>query len=155
MSKTKRAVIIATGIAAALIILAGLALWYSAYHPHIYITRGTGARDDEDFHSEVVAVVIGDGRGLPMADSVREELEELSVWNNEVDAELSQYRGNTPYNIRVSGVTDSGKITLRYEGYVTGQDGERVDYKKEMTFDLPVRRENFIIPALSVTEDVL
>lgn len=148
MSKAKKIVLIAGSAVVALVILAGLACWYRVYHPRIYIAHGIGTHEDEGFHSERVEVAVGEREGIPMAKSIREELKELSDWNNAIDAELLSYRINGPCDIRVSGKTQGGEITLRYEGYVTSENGERVDYHKEMTFDLPVRQKDFTIPAL-------
>ena len=63
-----------------------------------------------------------------------ETLREFVLWNHIVDLEL-HYVYTAPYDVRVSGEVKGGKTTLRYEGYVTTQDGETIEYKNEMTFD--------------------
>ncbi len=146
MSKTKKIVIIAVSVFAVAAVLVGLAFWYRVYHPSIYLTVGLGNRDSEDYHSELIEVVIGGREGVPVAKGIREELSKLQDWNNGVDALLSTYRTNTPYDIRVSGKTEGGKITLRYEGRVTGENGEKRDILEEMTFNIPVREKDFKLP---------
>lgn len=148
MSIAKKTVLMAASAIVALAVFVGLAYWYRVYHPRIYIAHGIGVHENENFHSERVEVVVGEREGVPVAKSIREELRELSDWNNAIDTELLSYRANGPCDIRVSGKTQSGEITLQYEGYVTSENGERVDYHKEMTFDLPVRQKDFTIPAL-------
>ena len=148
MSIAKKTVLMAASAIVALTVFVGLAYWYRVYHPRIYIAHGIGVHENENFHSERVEVVVGEREGVPVAKSIREELRELSDWNNAIDTELLSYRANGPCDIRVSGKNQSGEITLQYEGYVTSENGERVDYHKEMTFDLPVRQKDFTIPAL-------
>ena len=62
------------------------------------------------------------------------KVRELVLWNHGVDLEIN-YCYTAPYHIEASGEVKNGKTTLRYEGYVTTQDGETIEYKNEMTFD--------------------
>ena len=62
------------------------------------------------------------------------KVRELVLWNHGVDLEIN-YFYTAPYHIEASGEVKNGKTILRYEGYVTTQDGETIEYKNEMTFD--------------------
>lgn len=74
---------------------------------------------------------------IPSADIVNEHLRELADWNNMVISDLYTYQtyAFSPYNTTVSGEVEHEKTTLRYEGYVTTQDGQTIEYKEEKVFD--------------------
>ena len=57
-------------------------------------------------------------------------------WNDPIMLELMQYskEGGLAYNITVSGEIEDGKTTLRYEGYIIKEDGEKINYLQEKTF---------------------
>lgn len=115
----------------------GIYCAYWSYHPHMVIQRAvinSSSRFEGEYHHEQIMFSLANHRGIPLAQSVEENLMELGDWCNQVDTDLRE-NYIAPYNIRVSGEVANGKTTLRYEGYVTTKDGETVDYKKEMTFD--------------------
>ena len=141
----KKKVLTALGVAAALLVSAGAYYLYWSYHPHISISSTLPKSNYSDgvYHNEWIAVAFSTHRGIPEAKRVKEELHELWLWNDQIVTELYTY--TTPYYIHVSGENEDGRITLRYEGCVTDQNGETMDYKREATFDLFVRKEDFHI----------
>lgn len=133
-------VIACLGVVLALLVGAfGVYYAYWSYHPHMVILCAQADSDrhfEEEHHHETIVVSLSNHRGIPLADSVEENLMELGEWNNRVITDLYEnYIAAAPYDIRVSGEVAGGKTTLRYEGYVTTPEGETIDYKEEMTFD--------------------
>lgn len=142
----KRNVAIVLGLLAALGICIGVYFFYWSYHPHIYLSAPMGSTAEADRHIEWVMVAMAEHRGIPTAACVEEELTRLADWNDQIVTELYAY--TTPCDIRVSGKNDGGHLTLRYAGYVTDAAGRRADYKREASFDLFVRTEDFGVPAM-------
>ena len=92
--------------------------------------------EGEHYHFEWLMVISGDGYyGVPIASKVLKQQLELAIWDNEVFDEI-YYTYKAPLDIRVSGEVGNGKTTLRYEGYVTTEDGETIDYKNEKVFEV-------------------
>ncbi len=115
--------------------------FYWSHRPHIYISGSTASSDQADRHREWIMVATAEHRGVPTAARVEEELTRLADWNDRIITELYDY--TAPYDIRVSGENNGGHIVLRYEGYVTTNSGEKLDYSQEEAFDLYVRDEDF------------
>lgn len=132
-------------LAAVLLFVAGVYYFYWSYHPRISISAATAIPAEADYHNERVMVAIAHHRGISAAARVEKELTRMADWNDQVATELYAY--TTPYDIRVSGENGHGHVTLRYEGYVTTKDGERLDYFRENTFDLFVRDKDFRVKA--------
>lgn len=144
MSKKKLAIALSPLVALAVCV--GVYFFYWSYHPHIciYVPKLVSPAE-EDYRREWIGTALSEHRGIPTAASVEDELMRMADWNDQVITELYTY--TTPYDIRVSGKNEDGRVTLRYAGYVTDQTGQRVDYQREETFDLPVRDEDFRLPA--------
>ena len=129
-----RAVFLAVGIAAVLIAAVCGAYYFHVYrtlfpdYPDVKLTRMTAQRDALFEGKEAYAEFI------MIAWSGDKAVRELVLWNEVVDLEV-HYFYTAPYHVEVSGEIKDGKTTLRYEGYVTTQDGETIEYKNEMTFD--------------------
>lgn len=139
-----RTVLLVVGIAAVLIAAVGGA-YYAHVHstlfpdyPDIKLTRATVQRDSlfdgkEAYYEFIMIAWSGD-----------KKVRELVLWNDVVDLEIN-YFYTAPYHIEASGEVKNGKTTLRYEGYVTTQEGETIEYKREITCDFAVGPEG---PAL-------
>jgi len=125
--------------------LAGAYCLYGAYHPAIAILHARGPSDYSDgvFHAEKIGVARGGHPNAPVAKSVRDELDRMHDWIDQAEVELTEYSKNRPYYIYVSGENENGKITLRYEGCVTDPEGKTEDYRREETFHIFVRPEDF------------
>lgn len=143
MNKKKLAVALAPLVALA--VCMGIYFFYWSYHPHISLAASAAYPAQADYHNEMVVMALSEHRGIPTAASVEDELVRMADWNDQVITELYTY--TTPYDIRVSGKNEDGRVTLRYAGYVTDQTGRRIDYQREASFDLPVREEDFRLPA--------
>lgn len=125
---------------ALLVLISTLGIWYYTSYPTIGVGKLVGLESDsfeKEFHSETISIsssVIG---FLPDAPLQKRKMDEVWAWNNPISLELAEYRkdGGVAYNIEVSGEIENGKTTLRYEGYIIKKDGEKIDYKKEKTFD--------------------
>lgn len=140
----KKLVVIGVIVLAVAACVVGYFLYWS-YHPHIYFSASTASPAQADYHNELVMVAMAEHRGIPTAASVEKELTRMADWNDQVITELYTY--TTPYDIRVSGKNEDGHVTLRYAGHVTDQAGNAVEYKREETFDLFVREEDFKLPS--------
>lgn len=132
-----RAVITAVIAAVAVTSLAAMAAyhfyWPTHHHyPEIQLYRRESVADARFARDEYYAELIGAAwASNPQTDK---KLREFVLWNHTVDLEL-HYVYIVPYDVRVSGEVKDGKTTLRYEGYVTTQDGKTIEYKNEMAFD--------------------
>ena len=64
-------------------------------------------------------------------------MEEVRAWNDPISLELTEHskEGGLAYNIKVSGEIENGRTALRYEGYIIKNDGQRINYLQEKTFD--------------------
>ncbi len=145
----KKTVWIALGLAAAWAVCVGASCLYQAYHPELVIGRTWPVSEYEDgiFHRETITLDLPGEEAFPMAKSVERELYMLWSWNGSVIHELTEnYVRNSPYYIRVSGDNEGGKITLRYQGFVTDAQGKTVDYERHAVFDLSVPDEDFKLP---------
>jgi hypothetical protein len=91
----------------------------------------------EEFVSESIGVVSAGNSVIPDSPLQKRKLDEVWVWNNAVALELSEYvmEGGRAFNVQVSGELEDGKTTLRYKGYIITNDGEKIDYLQEKTFD--------------------
>ena len=107
--------------------------WPTHHHyPEITLYRRDSIADARFERDEYYAdLIMAAWASNPQTD---EKMREFVLWNHIVDLEL-HYVYVAPYDIRVSGEVRGGRTTLRYEGYVTTQDGETIEYKNEMTFD--------------------
>ena len=129
-----RAIFLTVGIAAVLIAVVCGAYYFHVYrtlfpdYPDVRLSRITAQHDSlfegkEAYFEYIMVVWSGD-----------KKVRELVLWNHGVDLEIN-YFYTAPYHIEASGEIKNGRTTLRYEGYVTTQDGETIEYKNEMTFD--------------------
>lgn len=141
----KKSIIILVLVLATLAIFALVCCLYYAYHPSVAILYARGGSDYSAgvFHSEKIGVARGYHPDAPVAKSVKDELDRMHDWLDQVDVELLEYSKNRPYYIYVSGENENGKITLRYEGCVTDPEGKTEDYRREETFHVFVRPEDF------------
>lgn len=130
---------------ACLALLAGAYGLYCYYRPVVVILHGRGPSDYSAgvFHSETIGVARDYHPDAPVAKRVRDELDRMHEWIDQAEVELTEYSQNRPYYIYVSGENENGKITLRYEGCVTDQEGKTTDYRREETFHLFVRPKDF------------
>lgn len=144
MTRKKWALILG-GLLVCLAVLAGAYGLYCAYHPRIVILHARAGSDYSAgvFHGEGIGVARDHHPDAPMAKRVENELDRMHDWIDEVSVELVEYSRNRPYYIYVSGENENGRITLRYAGCVTDQEGETRDYRREETFRIFVRPEDF------------
>lgn len=133
------------GVLVCLALLAGAYRLYCAYHPGVAILHARGPSDYSAgvFHGEKIGVAYTYPPLEIAAKGVRDELERMHVWNDQIDSELLAYSQNRPYYIYVSGENKNGEITLRYTGCVTDEAGNTEDYRREETFHIFVRPEDF------------
>lgn len=115
-------------------------VWYYTSYPTISVGKLVGSSSDKfekEFHSEHLSIITSVAGFLPDSPLQRRKIDEVWAWNDPIVLELTEHskEGGLAYNIEVSGEIENGKTTLRYEGYIIKKDGERIDYKKEKTFD--------------------
>ena len=114
--------------------------WYYTSYPTISVGKMVGSSNDkfeEEFHSERISVTSAVIGFLPDSPLQKRKLDEVRAWNDPISLELMEHskEGGIAYNIVVSGEIEDGKTTLRYEGYIVKEDGKRIDYKQEKSFD--------------------
>jgi len=135
-------------IVLSLILIVGLCLCGYGYQkltePIVYIDKSipSGAADDHYFSKILIAIADDDGR--VKSQKVEQQLKELTDWNRTThDYILGYVQNEGHYHIDVSGEVQSGKTTLRYEGYVTDENGNRMDIFEEKTFDFVLDKDLF------------
>lgn len=137
---------IVTVILIAAVMISSVSLWYYTSYPVIGVSKMVSSKSD-NFEKEFVKETIGvfsAGNGIiPDSPLQKRKLDEVWVWNNAVELELSDYvmEGGIALNIQVSGELEDGKTTLRYKGYIITDDGEKIDYLQEKTFDFKLCSE--------------
>lgn len=122
------------------IIISVAGVWYYTSYPIIGVGIMRGSNSDKfenEFYSEAISIVSAGSSWLPDSPLQKRKMDEVWMWNNTISHELLEHRkeGGLAYNIKVSGEIEDGKTTLRYEGYIIKNDGKRIDYKEEKTFD--------------------
>ena len=125
---------------ALILIISTVGVWYYTSYPTISVGKLVGSSSDKfekEFHSEQLSIITSVAGFLPDSPLQRRKIDEVWAWNDPIVLELTEHskEGGLAYNIEVSGEIENGKTTLRYEGYIIKKDGERIDYKKEKTFD--------------------
>ncbi len=114
-------------------------IWYYTSYPTISVGKMVSLSSDkfeEEFHSERLSIVSSVAGFLPDSPLQRRKIDEVMKWNDPIVLELTEHskEGGLAYNITVSGEIEDGKTTLRYEGYIIKEDGERINYLQEKTF---------------------
>lgn len=135
MAKKLLAVILALVITFSIV-----GIWYYTSYPTISVGKSVGSSSDKfekEFHSEHLSIVTSVAGFLPDSPLQRRKMDEVWKWNDPIVLELTEYskEGGLAYNIEVFGEIEGGKTTLRYEGYIIKNDGERIEYFQEKTFD--------------------
>jgi len=115
-------------------------IWYYTSYPTISVGKMVASSSDKfekEFHSEHLSIVTSVAGFLPDSPLQRKKIDEVMKWSDPIVLELTEHskEGGLAYNIEVSGEIESGKTTLRYEGYIIKKDGERINYLQEKTFD--------------------
>lgn len=126
-----KAKILIPTILALILVLSVSFYCYISYHP--YIRLGISEGDGLD----IMLYSMSDSDIISVAKEIEENMIEIADWNNEVVTFL-QSNANHPRDIKPSAEIIDGKTILRYEGYYTTEDGEKVDYFEEKTFDFVV-----------------
>lgn len=97
---------------------------YRLHHPHIEVGVGGG-------HGlEIIHIAFSE----PISDEIEKNIMEIGKWNDAIVSELMNETVE-PRDIKVSGDVVDGKTTLRYEGYYTSHDGQKMEFFEEKTFE--------------------
>lgn len=139
MRKTAKTVLILA--AAAIIIFALAAIACDMFYPKYNITRGYVTSPNRPDYSGQHISVWHDPGYVPENSRRAQNASEIQNWIFAVSDELRLY--TAPYNVAVSGEVSDGKTTLRYEGVVTTQEGETINYLNEKTFDFVLDKDLF------------
>lgn len=131
---------------AVVVLISSVSIWYYTSYPVIGVTKMVSDGSDnfkDEFVKETIGIVSAGNGVLPDSPLQKRKLDEVWVWNNAVTLELSEYvmEGGKAFNIQVSGELEDGETTLRYKGYIITNDGERIDYLQEKTFDFELCSE--------------
>ncbi len=132
-------IVLVLAVAAIIIALAVTAC--RIFYPKYNITRGyVSSPSQPDYSGQYISV--WHDSGVVFQNSKRaQNADEIQKWIFAVSDELSLY--TVPYGITVSGEVSGGRTTLRYEGFVTTQEGKTVDYLNEETFDFVLDKNPF------------
>lgn len=122
------------------VLVSAVSVWYYTSYPIIGVGKMVSAHSDnfsDEFHNEIISVVSAGNSIIPDSPLQKRKLDEVWVWNDLVSLELSEYikEGGYAFNIQASGELKAGKTILRYEGYIITNDGEKIKYLQEKTFD--------------------
>ena len=125
---------------ALVVVFSVVGIWYYTSYPTIGISKGVSLSNDnfeKEYHSESINVWAAGGTFLPDSPLQKQKMDAVWEWNDPIILELTELRkdGGLAYNITVSGEIANGKTTLRYEGYIIKNNGKRIDYHQEKTFD--------------------
>lgn len=128
------------------VIFSALAVLYYTSYPTIDVIKMVSDSNDNfenEFHDESITISSAVISFLPDSPLQKQKMDEVWAWNDSITRELTEYRkdGGKAYNIKVSGEIEDGKTTLRYEGYIIKENGERIDYSQEKTFDFKICSE--------------
>ena len=140
----KKKIIIA--IVAVVVLVSTLGVFYYTSYPAIDVIKMVSDSNDNfenEFHDESITISSAVISFLPDSPLQKQKMDEVWAWNDSITRELTEYRkdGGKAYNIKVSGEIADGKTTLRYEGYIIKENGERIDYSQEKTFDFKICSE--------------
>lgn len=101
---------------------------YRKFTPDFQIGKFHGGRDD--YYSESFVISLA---GNPTKKQTEKALQ-IRDWYDEVSMDLeSNY--SRPHRVTVSGEVQNGKTALRYEGWITDENGTKQDVYIEKTFD--------------------
>ncbi len=116
---------------------------HNRYNADVQIGKGRPIGAAEDRYMEVIMYTFAGCDFVGIAPSLELHLLQLHLWNDGTVRKIYAYPMDKPHHIEVSGEVHKGQTTLRYEGYVTDENGGRVDIKEEMTFDFVLDRKPF------------
>ncbi len=135
--KIKTAVIV---ILVLIIVFVPSFVLFSYYNPviRISVSRGFGNSGEDDVWVEHIMVMTSTAFNLPLPKKTDSQLKEIWQWNDAAVVEFNENFGEGPRKITVSGEMKDEKTVLRYEGYYTNKNGEKVDYLNEKTFDFEI-----------------
>lgn len=102
----------------------------------MYFHHVTGEQH-EDWYLETIMLYVGTDEHTVAPDGYIENTIAFSDWLNGIMEDV-YYVYTKPINLKVYGELNGTKVTFRYEGTVTTQEGETIDYFKEATFDFGV-----------------
>ncbi len=130
----------------AVVLISSISIWYYTSYPIIGVGKMVSYGSDnfkDEFISESISIVSAGNSVIPDSPMQKRKLDEVWMWNNSIAIELSEYikDGGLSFNIKVSGELEEGKTTLRYKGFIIKNDGERIDYLQEKTFDFKLCSE--------------
>ncbi len=112
--------------------------YYVAYHPDIRLS--VSERDGVD----VLLYTMSGSNFIPISREIEETMMEISDWNNEVITFLND-NAKHPRDIKPSAEVVGGQTILRYEGYYTTENGEKVDYFEEKAFDIVIKPDKELL----------
>ncbi len=140
----KKKILIA--LLAVVILISSVSIWYYTSYPIIGVVKMVSHGSNnfkEEFVSESIGIISAGNDVIPDSPLQKRKLDEVWVWNNAITLELSEYRmeGGLAFNIQASGELEDGKTTLRYKGYIITNDGEKIEYLQEKTFDFELCSE--------------
>lgn len=126
------------GLCTILLIVIGLVCIYNQVNtnkPEMYFSHGVV--EQEDWHLETISLAVGTDEHTVAPKGYIENTIAFSDWINGIMEDV-YYVYKRPINLKAYGELKDGKVTFRYEGIVTTQEGETIDYLKEATFDFGV-----------------
>lgn len=103
--------------------------------PEMYFSHGVV--EQEGWYLETISLAVGTDEHTIAPEGYIENTIAFSNWINGIMEDV-YYVYTKPINLKVYGELNDGIVTFRYEGTVTTQEGETIDYLKEATFDFGV-----------------
>ena len=141
-AKISKTFTIIISIVVLLAVVLAILYFYAVNNPKCEVKRSV-AENNPEAHGEIIVLIdFGLPFGLNYTEAAEEKMRSVSNWQNSCIEEQQILFQNGPYEITVSGEMDNGKTTLRYKGYVTDANGERIEYLNEKTFDFVFSDKN-------------
>ncbi len=123
-----------------LAIPAGVFYNHTANNPQ-YLVVTTTPSFDETLYYEQINFAYASILNIPMSLELAENFLEIALWNDEIISDMAVVSTDASI-VYIIGFYDEidGKTTLKYDGYITYENGETIDFYKEQTFDftLPI-----------------
>ena len=134
----KKSWIILISIIVVLLLL--ICLFFVYMKPTIQIVRMEPTTTDQNQYLESITCIESAKTflGMDSFQIYKKQLtqeQEISNWSNSVVTELQKEYLSRPHHIEVFSEVKNKETTLRYEGWVTTKEGEKIEYKQEKVFD--------------------
>ncbi len=133
MTRKKKIIIILSIFLMGILTFAGVQ-YYIYMNPTLEFFILRSGSKNGDYYVEFLSLTDSSPYLLPP--HLTEQMNEYAELNQEVMDEI--YSHQKPLNISVDVKFENNKTYVTYYGIVTGEDGEKIDYNRELVFDFVI-----------------